>query len=178
MSRLIIAAPVVALLLVSGCSSGASTDELQRANAAGAAAAKADAEASAAAEKADAAASAAAAKKDAETAKLKAEVDKLKAAQDTAAADAAKASTAAHAAATKRAATAAATTSCGDNVSAGGTTSCSFALNVAYEWRYYGTGTTDVMAYSPVTRETIAMHCVAGVPTVCRGGRAAVVYIR
>ncbi len=181
MSRSIVLAPLVALLLATGCSSGASTEELQRASAAGAAAAKAEVEASAAAEKAEAKASAAAAKKDAEAAKLKAEVDKLKAAQAKTAADAAKVSAAVDEAARAKvtaSARAADDESCGDNVSASGTTSCSFALNVAKEWRYFGNGTTDVTAYSPVTREYISMHCVAGVPTVCRGGRAAVVYIR
>jgi hypothetical protein len=32
--------------------------------------------------------------------------------------------------------------------------------------------------YSPVTGRSYTMTCVAGIPSVCRGGNNAVVYIR
>ena len=64
-------------------------------------------------------------------------------------------------------------------MSAGGSTSCAFAQNVASAYYYYSSGgTTSVEAYSPVTGLMYVMQCVAGVPVVCRGGNAAVVYIR
>lgn len=69
-------------------------------------------------------------------------------------------------------------TSCGGTVSASGSTSCVFALNVASAYYRSDGGTTDVQAYSPVTGQVYVMHCEAGVPVVCRGGNAAVVYIR
>ena len=69
-------------------------------------------------------------------------------------------------------------TSCGSNVSAGANTTCVFALNVAAEYLTQGGGTRTVDVYSPVTNQYYSMNCVAGVPTVCRGGNNAVVYIR
>jgi len=69
-------------------------------------------------------------------------------------------------------------TSCGGNVSAGPNTTCSFALNVAAEYLTQGGGTRTVDVYSPVTNRYYSMSCVAGVPTVCRGGNNASVYIR
>jgi membrane protein involved in colicin uptake len=69
-------------------------------------------------------------------------------------------------------------TSCGSNVSAGQNTTCAFALNVAAEYLTQGGGTRTIDVYSPVTNQYYSMTCVAGVPTVCRGGSNAVVYIR
>jgi hypothetical protein len=69
-------------------------------------------------------------------------------------------------------------TSCGSNVSAGQNTTCAFALNVAAEYLTQGGGTRTVDVYSPVTNQYYSVTCVAGVPTVCRGGSNAVVYIR
>jgi len=69
-------------------------------------------------------------------------------------------------------------TSCGGNVSAGANTTCPLALNVAAEYLTQGGGTRTVDVYSPVTNQYYSMNCVAGVPTVCRGGNNAVVYIR
>ena len=64
-------------------------------------------------------------------------------------------------------------------MSAGGSTSCAFAQNVASAYHYNSGGTTSVETYSPVTGLMYVMQCVAGVPVVCRGGgNAAVVYIR
>jgi hypothetical protein len=69
-------------------------------------------------------------------------------------------------------------TSCGGNVSAGANTTCPFALNVAYEYLNQGGGDRTVDVLSPVTGKYYTMSCVSGVPTVCRGGDNAVVYIR
>jgi hypothetical protein len=71
-----------------------------------------------------------------------------------------------------------ASTSCGGTVSAGGSTSCAFALSVASAYFRSGGGTTSVQAYSSVTGQTYVMQCESGVPVVCRGGNNAVVYIR
>jgi|SRR5450631_3667838 hypothetical protein len=69
-------------------------------------------------------------------------------------------------------------TSCGANVSAGSNTTCPFALNVAAEYLSQGGGTISIVVYSPVTGQNYTMNCAAGVPSVCRGGNNAVVYIR
>jgi hypothetical protein len=69
-------------------------------------------------------------------------------------------------------------TSCGSNVSVGGNTSCAFGQNVASAFLDAGGGTTQVTAYSPVTGTNYSMSCVSGIPSVCRGGNSAVVYIR
>jgi Flp pilus assembly protein TadG len=69
-------------------------------------------------------------------------------------------------------------TSCGSNVSAGPNTTCPFALNVADEYLTEGGGTISIVMYSPVTGLDYTMSCVAGVPSICRGGNNAVVYIR
>jgi biotin carboxyl carrier protein len=70
------------------------------------------------------------------------------------------------------------TTSCGDNVSVSPNTSCAFAANVKAAFQDAGGGTSTVDVYSPTTGKYYSMSCVAGVPTVCRGGNNAVVYIR
>ena len=69
-------------------------------------------------------------------------------------------------------------TSCGNNVSAGPNTTCPFALNVAAEYLTEGGGTISIVVHSPVTGLDYTMSCVAGVPSICRGGNNAVVYIR
>jgi hypothetical protein len=71
-----------------------------------------------------------------------------------------------------------ATTSCGDNVSVSSNTSCAFAANVKAAFFDAGGGTNTVDVYSPTTGRYYSMRCVAGVPTVCRGGNNAVVYLR
>lgn len=71
-----------------------------------------------------------------------------------------------------------ATTSCGDNVSVSSNTSCAFAANVKAAFFEAGGGTSTVDVYSPTTGRFYSMRCVAGVPTVCRGGNNAVVYLR
>jgi hypothetical protein len=73
---------------------------------------------------------------------------------------------------------AAKTTSCGGNLSVGANTSCSFAANVEAEFYAAGGGTSTIEVYSPVTARYYTMKCVAGIPSVCRGGNNAVVYIR
>lgn len=102
-----------------------------------------------------------------------------KAAADKAAADKAAADkAAADQAAADQAAAEAARTPCGGTVSAGANTTCPFALNVADTYLRSGGGRATVDVYSPVTGQYYAMTCVPGVPTVCRGGNNAVVYIR
>jgi len=68
--------------------------------------------------------------------------------------------------------------SCGGNVSVGANTSCSFAFNVSSALRAAGGGSKTLNVYSPTTGKFYTMTCVAGIPTVCRGGNNAVVYIR
>jgi hypothetical protein len=151
-----------ASLLLSGCAS-TSQSELDKAKAAGASEEAAKQSASAQAEA---------------QAKLAAEVQKLKEqlAAKTAAATPSPASPASPAQPAQPAQPAG--TSCGGTVSAGPNTTCAFALNVAAEYLTQGGGTRTVLVYSPVTNQDYSMSCVAGVPTVCRGGNNAVVYIR
>jgi hypothetical protein len=68
--------------------------------------------------------------------------------------------------------------SCGGNLSVGSNTTCPFAENVRNAWYSAGGGTVTIQAWSPVTNRYYTMYCTAGVPTVCRGGNNAVVYIR
>lgn len=68
--------------------------------------------------------------------------------------------------------------SCGGNISVNSATSCPFAANVVSDWRSNGGGSTSFWSYSPVTGKGYWMRCTAGIPTVCRGGNNAVVYIR
>ena len=115
-------------------------------------------------------------------ASLSAQVQQLKdqAAQAAAAKAAAAQAAAAQAAAAKASAAAAQpqTTSCDANVSAGPNTTCAFALNVESAYYASGGGYSTVSVYSPVTGLYYGMTCTPGVPTVCRGGNNAVVYIR
>jgi hypothetical protein len=67
---------------------------------------------------------------------------------------------------------------CGGNLSVGANTSCAFARYVEAALSDAGGGTRTLSVYSPTTGRYYTMTCVAGVPTVCRGGNNAVVYIR
>lgn len=67
-------------------------------------------------------------------------------------------------------------TSCGSGLSVNDVTSCPFARRVRTAFEAEGASTISV--YSPVTKTTYTMMCQSGVPTVCRGGNNAVVYIR
>lgn len=67
---------------------------------------------------------------------------------------------------------------CGSGVSVNSATSCSFADNVAGDWRSNGGGSSSFQSWSPVTQRWYVMRCVSGMPTVCRGGNNAVVFIR
>ncbi len=69
-------------------------------------------------------------------------------------------------------------TSCGGNVSAGPNTTCPFALRVALDYLNQGGGNRTIEVLSPVTGKFYTMKCESGVPSVCRGGNNAVVYIR
>jgi hypothetical protein len=123
-------------------------------------------------------------KKEAEQAKLKAQVKNLSEAaakEKVAKAKAAKEKAAkakAKAAAKKAAARSARTASCGGNLSVGPNTTCSFAVNVQADYLDNGGGSGQFYSFSPVTRQYYLMTCRGGVPTVCRGGNNAVVYIR
>jgi hypothetical protein len=73
---------------------------------------------------------------------------------------------------------------CSDRVSAGANTSCAFAL-VVYTtwwqvngWNVNEGATVDINAHSPTTNTSYAMRCTKGMPTVCRGGNDATVYIQ
>lgn len=68
--------------------------------------------------------------------------------------------------------------SCGGNLSVGANTSCAFARYVEAALSAAGGGSQTLSVYSPTTGKYYTMTCVAGVPTVCRGGNNAVVYIR
>jgi hypothetical protein len=158
-SRPLVVLAIGASLLLSGCASTSQSD-LEKAKAAGASE--------------EAAKQSASAQQEAQ-AKLAAEVQKLKEQLATKAATAAPSppSPAQPAQPAQPQGT-----SCGGNVSAGPNTTCTFALNVAAEFLTQGGGTRTVLVYSPVTNQDYSMSCVAGVPTVCRGGNNAVVYIR
>lgn len=106
--------------------------------------------------------------------KLAAEVKKLK----EAAAKAKKQAANPDSSAAKKVAPAPQGSSCGGNLSVGPSTSCAFAANVEAAFYSAGGGTNTVEVYSPVTATYYTMSCVAGVPSVCRGGNNAVVYIR
>lgn len=170
-------AVIAMALFLAACTGGASDAELAQARAEGS---RAQAQQQAAEQQHDSQASLAT-----EVQKLKEEASKAaeekaaaeKAAADKAAADKAAADKAAADSAAADSA-AAAQTPCGGVVSAGPTTSCAFAINVANSYLRSGGGYTMVDAYSPVTGQWYTMTCTPGVPTVCRGGTAAVVYIR
>ena len=154
-------------ILLSGCSGGASPAEVAQAQKVAAAAqAQKDTQASLAAQ----------------LKQLKDDAAKVaadKAAADKAAADKAAAEKAAAAkAAAAPPAAKSQTTLCNGNVSAGGNTTCAFALNVESTYYQYGGGYATFGVYSPVTGLYYTMTCTPGVPTVCRGGNNAVVYIR
>jgi hypothetical protein len=161
-------------VLVSGCSGGASPSEVAQAQ-------KVAADAQA---QKDTQASLAAQVKQLKDDAAKAAADKAatdKAAADKAAADKAagdNAAAAAKAAAAKAAAAQSQTTLCDGNVSAGGNTTCAFAVNVESTYYRNGGGYATFDVYSPVTGLYYTMTCAPGVPTVCRGGNNAVVYIR
>lgn len=162
-------AAVVALglsLTIGGCAGGPSQDQLAQARQEGAAAASQAAEAE----------------------KAKAEQKKLAADVAAAVKAAADAAAAAKAAAAKNTAPGGGTSggvasggggrSCGGTISVSSATSCSFAENVVADWRGAGGGSASFWSHSPVTGRSYWMRCTAGVPTVCRGGNNAVVYIR
>jgi hypothetical protein len=69
-------------------------------------------------------------------------------------------------------------TDCGNNISVGPNTTCAFAYNVAADYYSTAGGTQTLLVHSPVTGLDYAMTCTPGVPTICRGGNNAVVYLR
>lgn len=69
-------------------------------------------------------------------------------------------------------------TECSSTISVNGSTSCSFAQNVADAYLSEGGGNRSVSAYSPITNQWYTMSCTGGVTTVCKGGNNAVVYLR
>jgi hypothetical protein len=65
---------------------------------------------------------------------------------------------------------------CGNYVVAGPNTSCSFALNVAYDFFANGRPRSFV-SYSPVTGQAYHVYCRGQHPTVCVAGNSATIYI-
>ena len=66
---------------------------------------------------------------------------------------------------------------CGSGVFAlSGTTSCSFALNVAADFFAAG-GSSSFDSFSPATGDVYRMNCTGGAVTTCTGGNNAAVYI-
>jgi hypothetical protein len=63
---------------------------------------------------------------------------------------------------------------CGSGVTANAAATCSFALNVADEYRASG-GASKINVYSPVTKQTYTMFCTGASTTTCTGGNNAVV---
>ena len=62
---------------------------------------------------------------------------------------------------------------CGSGVTANNAgTTCSFALNVAEQYRASG-GASTIQVYSPVTKQTYTMSCVGASATTCTGGNNA-----
>jgi hypothetical protein len=65
---------------------------------------------------------------------------------------------------------------CGNYVVAGPNTSCSFALNVAYDFFANGQPRRFI-SYSPVTGQAYRVYCRGIHPTVCVAGNSASIYI-
>jgi hypothetical protein len=65
-------------------------------------------------------------------------------------------------------------TPCGNQLTVGPDTTCSFAQNVHSKYEEEGPGTYEI--YSPVTEKTYSMTCSSGTPVVCTGGNDASVY--
>jgi hypothetical protein len=65
-------------------------------------------------------------------------------------------------------------TPCGNQLTVGPDTTCSFAENVRSKYDEAGAGTYEI--YSPVTEKTYSMTCSSGTPVVCTGGNNAAVY--
>jgi hypothetical protein len=65
-------------------------------------------------------------------------------------------------------------TACGNQLTVGADTTCSFAESVRQKYNQQGPGTYEV--YSPVTEKTYSMTCSSGTPVVCTGGNNASVY--
>lgn len=65
-------------------------------------------------------------------------------------------------------------TPCGNQLTVGPDTTCSFAENVRSKYEQEGPGTYEI--YSPVTEKTYSMTCSSGTPVVCTGGNNAAVY--
>jgi hypothetical protein len=65
-------------------------------------------------------------------------------------------------------------TACGNQLTVGTDTTCSFAENVRSKYEQEGPGTYEI--YSPVTEKTYSMTCSSGTPVVCTGGNNAAVY--
>lgn len=65
---------------------------------------------------------------------------------------------------------------CASDVIAGPNTSCSFALNVAYD--YYNSGfARRFVSYSPVTGRYYQVRCRGRHPTICHAGNGAIIAI-
>jgi Glucodextranase, domain B len=65
-------------------------------------------------------------------------------------------------------------TPCGNQLTVGPDTTCSFAENVRSKYEQEGPGTYEI--YSPVTEKTYSMTCSSGTPVICTGGNNAAVY--
>jgi hypothetical protein len=63
---------------------------------------------------------------------------------------------------------------CGNQLTVGADTTCSFAENVRQKYDQEGPGTYEI--YSPVTEKTYSMTCNSSTPVVCTGGNNAAVY--
>ena len=153
---------LLAAATLAGCGGGASDEELAQARQEGAAAEREKQDLSAQRQK---------------QAQLEARIKKLEK-QLAQAQKAQQKKTKTNSATTPRSSRSSARASCGGNLSVGSNTTCPFAENVRSAWYAAGGGTVTVEAFSPVTHRYYTMYCTAGVPTVCRGGNNAVVYIR
>jgi hypothetical protein len=68
-------------------------------------------------------------------------------------------------------------TSCGGSLSVGANTTCGFAANVEADYyAEIGSGSGTVYSYSPTTGRYYTMYCSAGAPHTCTGGNNASVY--
>ena len=66
------------------------------------------------------------------------------------------------------------TSNCGNGITAGPNTSCSFASNVRDS--YYASNSSVVRVFSPVTGRSYTMYCTTGSPHACTGGNNASAY--
>lgn len=68
---------------------------------------------------------------------------------------------------------------CSEQIGVNSVTSCAFAANVAAAYNQSSkSGVVEIIATSPVTKQSYSMTCTTAPITICRGGNDAAVYLR